>query len=309
MALVLETAQKIFKPLKVLMYGPSNSGKTLGALYLASGMVMEKRNCTVEESYKHIVVIDSEFGRGAVYSSLGSYYYIQVTAPYTTKKLTDLIIQLDVMEDIDVIVIDSMTHYWSKAGGILEQKTQKDNLGIGNSYTNWQEFTQVFNSLIDIILASPKIVIATARAKSDTVLISNDKGKMAPKTYGLKPDLREGIDFEFDITINVDKDTHSILLEKSIPGLSTIYDIITTDVGKEFYRVNATNAVVVARNAETIRDSIRTMSRQFPSLIVFVQLQLSGRKLEDLDETELLDLEKKTIAELHKVQVDKSKKQ
>lgn len=308
MALVLETAQKIFKPLKVFMYGPSNSGKTLGALYLASGMVMEKRNCTVEESYKHIVVIDSEFGRGAVYSSLGSYYYIQVTAPYTIKKLIDLIIQLDTMEDIDVIIIDSMTHYWSKSGGILEQKTQKDRLG-GNSYTNWQEFTQVFNDTIDIILASPKMIIATARAKSDTVLISNDNGKMVPKTYGLKPDLRDDIDFEFDITINVDKDTHSIILEKSIPGLNTGYDIITTDIGREFYKVNATNAVVVARNAEAIRDSIRTMSRQFPSLIVFVQLQLSGCKLEDLDEAELLELEKKTIAELRKVQVDKSKKQ
>ena len=43
-----------------------------------------------------------------------------------------------------------MTHFWSKKGGILEQKTIADSKG-GNSYTNWNVYTSKFNAMIDTI--------------------------------------------------------------------------------------------------------------------------------------------------------------
>ena len=43
--------------------------------------------------------------------------------------------------------------------------------------------------MIDAILASPKHILTTARAKTDTALVENEKGKKVPVTYGLKPEL------------------------------------------------------------------------------------------------------------------------
>ena len=50
MAIILQPAQKILKPLKILSYGPTYSGKTLSSLYLANGIVQTIRQCTEEEA-------------------------------------------------------------------------------------------------------------------------------------------------------------------------------------------------------------------------------------------------------------------
>lgn len=47
----------------------------------------------------------------------------------------------------------------------------------------------------------------------------------------MKPDLRDGFDFECDITFNIDKEDHSLLVEKGIPGMETTYSMATSALG------------------------------------------------------------------------------
>lgn len=299
--ITLTKATKILKPLKGCLYGPTASGKTYSALLIANGIVQAIRNCTQEEAWKHIVVIDTEYGRGSLYAGLGEYNYINLTAPYETEKLINIISDLNDMDEIDVIIPDSLTHFWSKKGGILEQKTLADTKG-GNSYTNWNVYTAKFNAMIDAILESPKHIIMTCRAKSDTVMVENAKGKMEPKTFGLKPDIREGFEFECDFTFNVDKETHALLVEKNIPGMEMVYEPATPELGKIIYKLQTENAVVRERTVEELATSIRNISKD-NGLITFVQLALSGRKLDDLPVEALTKLEKDLIAEVKKKQV------
>lgn len=301
MSLLLQPVVKILKPLKMLLYGPTYSGKTLSAIKLALGFIMEKRKCTEVEAYKHILLIDTEYGRGALYSKLGPYNYLKIEAPYDTEKLSEVILEANLIDDIDVIIGDSLTHFWTKEGGILDQKTQKDKQG-GNTYTNWQEFTTVFNSMLDVIMASPKIFIGTARAKSDTVLVENDKGKMKPKTFGLKPEIREGIEFEFDIVFNIDKINHTLITEKGIPGLAPTFDIATPEVGRHIYDLFTADSVLQVRTLDEIKNNIRTLSVKH-NLITFVQLKLSGRKLDELTEEELIELENSMLKEIKSNQI------
>lgn len=297
----LQPATKVLKPLKGFLYGPTASGKTYSSLLIANGIVQEIRKCAEEEAYKHIVLIDTEYGRGSLYAGTGEYNYIECPAPYDTEKLVAIIKELNDMPDIDVIIIDSLTHFWAKKGGILEQKTLADAKG-GNSYTNWNIYTSKFNEMIDTILESPKHVLITARAKSDTVMVENAKGKLEPKTYGLKPELRDGFEFECDFTFNVDKVTHSLIVEKNIPGMETMYDPATPDLGKLIHRLSTENAKEKVRTNEDIANSIRDISRS-NGLIQFVQLALSGRKLEALSLEDISKLEKDLIAEVKKKQV------
>lgn len=301
MALVLQPAVKILKPLKMLLYGPTNSGKTLSALKLALGFIMQKRGCTEAEAYKHILLIDTEYQRGALYSKLGPYNYVSITAPYDTTKLTKIILEADSIDQIDVIIGDSLTHFWVKEGGILDKKTQKDKLG-GNTYTNWLEFTAIFNNMLDVILASPKIFIGTARAVSDTVLVEDDKGKMKPKTFGLKPEIRAGIEYEFDIVFSIDKNTHTLITEKGVPGLAPMFDIATPEVGQHIYDLFVADGVLPTRTIDDIQNNIRALSVKH-NLITFVQLKLSGRKLDELTEDELIQLENEMLQEIKNKQI------
>jgi hypothetical protein len=303
MSLILQAATKVLKPLKVLSYGPTYSGKTLSSLYIAVGLVMKIRNCTEEEAYKHIVLIDTEFGRGALYNNIGLYNYLRIDPPYYTEKLVDLIEQLNQMEQVNVIIIDSLTHFWVKEGGILDQKAAKDKQG-GNSYTNWQDFTAKFNKMIDTILSSPKHILTTARAKTDTALVTGDNGKAAPKSYGLKPELRDNVEYDFDIVFNIDKQSHNLIVDKGVPGLKPVYDIATTQVGQEIFNLFNAGAVVLERNKEEIADSIRQIAKA-NAMISFVQLELRGRKLEDLEESEMKNLEKSLLENVKKAQIKK----
>jgi thymidine kinase len=300
MALVLQAATKILKPLKVLSYGPTYSGKTLSSLYLAVGLVMKIRKCSEADAYKHIVMIDTEFGRGALYNKIGLYNYLRIDPPYYTEKLVDMITQLNAMDQVDVIIIDSLTHFWVKEGGILDQKAAKDKLG-GNSYTNWQDFTAKFNRMIDTILTSQKHIFTTARAKTDTALVTGDNGKATPKSYGLKPELRDNVEYDFDIVFNIDKQSHNLIVDKGVPGLKPVYEIATVDVGQEIYSLFSADSVVPARTKLDIADSIRSIAKA-NTMIPFVQLELRGRKLEDLEESDMLSLEKALLDNVKKMQ-------
>ena len=301
MPIKLEQAVKYVKPLKVFLFGPTFSGKTLSSLLMANGVVQSVRKCKEEEAWKHIVLIDTEYGRGALYSNVGAYNYLQIQAPFTTEKLDEALKELEAMPDIDCIIIDSMTHFWSKEGGLLEQKSIVDSAG-GNSYSNWLNIGMKLNTTIELILKSSKHYFITARAKSDTVLTADSKGKMVPKTFGLKPDLRDGFDFECDVVFNVDKTDHTLLVEKGLTGMDPMYPMATPDLGKILYKFTIDNASQPIRTKEDVCKSIRTLSARNQELINFVGNKLSGRKLDQLEMDALLSLEKDVKALVHKQQ-------
>lgn len=302
MGIILQPAIKVLKPLKILSYGPTYSGKTLGSLYLAVGIVMAMRKCDEQEAFKHIVLIDTEFGRGALYNKIGLYNYIQIDPPYYTEKLVSLLSELNTMDEVDVIIADSLTHFWVKEGGILDQKAAKDKQG-GNTYTNWLDFTAKFNKMIDAILSSPKHILATARAKTDTAIVT-DSGKATPKTYGLKPELRDNVEYDFDIVFNIDKMSHSLIVDKGIPGLEPVYDLATPAIGSDIYSLFTADAILPERSMENIMSSIRTVSKN-NNMITFVQMALSGKKLDELSKEELTKLESDLLTAIKKQQIKK----
>src|SRR5688500_5846514 len=89
--------------------GPSGSGKTFTALLIASGMT----------TWDKIALIDTENGSCDLYSNLGDYSVLPISAPYTPEKYIQALKECEAA-GMEVIIIDSITHEWSGKGGCLD---------------------------------------------------------------------------------------------------------------------------------------------------------------------------------------------
>jgi archaellum biogenesis ATPase FlaH len=108
--------------IKMFHQGPSGSGKTYSSLLLAYGLCND---------WSKIAVIDSENHSSELYSHLGSYNVLQLSAPYTPEKYVQAM-EACGQAGMQVIIIDSISHEWEY---ILEAHASLP----GNSFNNWQK--------------------------------------------------------------------------------------------------------------------------------------------------------------------------
>jgi len=185
----LKRAQRKQVKIKLGIQGPSGSGKTYSSLLLAKGLVND---------WSKIAVIDTENHSAELYSQLGNYNVLTLSAPFNPERYIQAIETCE-KAGMEVIIIDSISHEWESNGGILETHSNM----TGNSFTNWHKVTPRHNAFIQKMLQSPAHIIATIRSKQDYVL-SDKNGKMVPEKVGLKGITRDGIDYEFTIVFDID---------------------------------------------------------------------------------------------------------
>lgn len=183
----LQKASRKKASIKMSLQGPSGSGKTYSSLLIAYGLCND---------WSKIAVIDSENHSSELYSHLGSYNVLQLSAPYTPEKYTQAI-EACGQAGMQVIIIDSISHEWEY---ILESHAGM----TGNSFTNWQKIGLRHKAFIQAVLNTKAHIIVTTRTKQDYVL-NERNGRMVPEKVGLKAVQREGLDYEmtlvFDLTM------------------------------------------------------------------------------------------------------------
>lgn len=202
--------------LKLKVSGPSGSGKTMGALKLAKGLVGD---------WSKIVLIDSENGSGELYSHLGEYSVLPITSPFSPEKYIEAIKMCEAA-GYECIIIDSASHEWDGKGGCLEinEKLAKTTFK-GNSWAAWSETTPRHQKFIDTMLQSPAHIIASFRSKTESVM-SDDK---KVKKMGMKDVGREGTDYEFTVSLDIDRETHLALVSKDRTNLFEGKDSFTIE--------------------------------------------------------------------------------
>lgn len=182
----------------------SGGGKTYSSILIAKGLS--------NGDLSKVAIIDTENGSADLYSHLGGYNVLTLEAPYSPERYIEAIKECEAAE-MDVIIIDSITHEWDGKGGILEISNSMS----GNSYTNWAKLTPRHQAFIDAILQSKCHVITTVRRKQDYELMDRD-GKKVPVKVGLKEVTREG--FEYELTLNLELDVkHQASASKDRTGL------------------------------------------------------------------------------------------
>ncbi|HEY8688977.1 MAG TPA: AAA family ATPase [Chitinophagaceae bacterium] len=199
----LRKASRQRAKIKLALQGPSGSGKTFSALYLAFGLCGD---------WTKIAVVDTENHSAELYSHLGTFNTVSISAPFTPEKYIEAI-QICEKSGIEVIIIDSCSHEWDGAGGILDIHGNM----AGNSFTNWSKLTPRHNAFVQIILQSSCHIIGTIRSKQDYVL-QEKNGKMVPEKVGMKGVTRDGMDYEFTLVFELDI-KHNAVASKDRTGL------------------------------------------------------------------------------------------
>jgi hypothetical protein len=193
MALQIRKATRRKAKLRLALIGPSGSGKTMSALKLAFGIGGKTG------------IIDTENGSADLYASLGDYDVITLEKPYTVGKYREAITAFE-NGGYDTIIVDSLSHAWAGAGGLLDKQGQIANRPGTNSYAAWREVTPDHNALVEALLSSRCHIIVTMRVKTEYVLETNERGKQVPRKVGLAPVQRDGVEYEFTVVMDIDID-------------------------------------------------------------------------------------------------------
>ena len=185
--------------LRLALCGPAGSGKTYSALLIASGLVQEGEK---------VALLDTEAGSGELYADLVDYDYDRLDPPFEPQRYIERIAEAE-KAGYSVLIIDSLSHAWSGTGGVLDLKDRFAKASrSGNEWSAWREVTPQHNALVDSILRSDLHVIACLRTKTAWEVTEDERGRKKPIKIGLKPEQREGVEYEFTTVLELFVDGH-----------------------------------------------------------------------------------------------------
>jgi DNA polymerase III delta prime subunit len=205
-----QKAIKTESKLLMAISGPSGAGKTYTALAFATELA---------GANGRIAVIDTEHGSASKYADLYSFDTMSMQPPYHPTRFAKGV-QAAHDAGYDVLVIDSLTHAWAGTGGALELVDEASKRFKGNSYMAWGDVTPIYRGMIDTIVSADLHVIVTMRSKTEYVLETNERGKTVPKKVGMAPISRDGVEYEFDVWMEMDIDNNGIVQKTRCPELT-----------------------------------------------------------------------------------------
>jgi hypothetical protein len=189
--------------LRLGISGPSGFGKTYSALLLAYGMTQD---------WSKIALIDTENSSASLYSDLGNFNVLDLKPPYSPSRYIQAI-EVCEKANIEVLIIDSVTHEWSGSGGCLDIQAK-----LGGRFQDWAKVTPLHQQFIDKILQSSCHVITTTRRKIDYSLDVVGNRTQVVK-HGTKEITRDGYEYELTVNFELVNDNHLCKASKDRTGL------------------------------------------------------------------------------------------
>ncbi len=187
--------------------GVTNSGKTRAALTVAEALKDTVDNPVVG-------MIDTE-KRGRLWAREFDFLVLEMNAPYSPDRYIGAMEAAE-KAGINVLIIDSGSHVYAGAGGILEiaddasKKTK-------NPYGGWGTASPLYHKFVEKIYNYPGHIILTLRSKMAYEIQTDDKGKKTPVKIGLQPIMRDQFEYEFTCFWELDQDHVAYLIKDSTP--------------------------------------------------------------------------------------------
>ncbi len=128
----------------------------------------------------------------------------------------------------DILIIDSLTHAWKELLAQVDQLSKAKYRG--NSWAAWSEGTPLQNKMVETLLRFPGQLIATMRTKTEWMINQDSNGKSNPTRVGLSPEQGKGIEYEFDMLMEISPD-HVINVIKDRTGKFQDQIVPTPDEG------------------------------------------------------------------------------
>ena len=251
---MFEKATKKQSKLRLAVFGPSGSGKTYTALRIAKGMSDK------------IALIDTERRSASKYADKFGFDVANIEKATINNYVQTISEAAGV--GYEVLIIDSLSHGWHE----LLQEVEKIAKAKyrGNTWSAWSEGTPLQRQLVNAILDFPGHVIATMRTKTEWTIETDDKGRNKPVRIGLSPEQGKGIEYEFDMLIEMTPEHFAnIIKDRTGKYQDVTIDKPGEDFGKELMDwLNSGNVdetekkqdeLLVAINATKTVDELQTI--------------------------------------------------
>jgi hypothetical protein len=179
---------------RVLLAGPSGSGKTRTGLIVAE----------VLADGGPIVVIDTEKESALTYADDFTFKHVPWLPPYDPRELADVIAEAG--EQFAVVQVDSLSHFWRKAGGTLDIADGK--------FGGWKAARPAQEDLVDAVLDCKAHVILCCRSAEAHVQEKDSNGKTQVRKLGMEPQQDSTLMYEMNVGLEIDMD-HRLTVSKS----------------------------------------------------------------------------------------------
>lgn len=196
MTFAFQKAKKSQGYLRLAVFGTAGSGKTFTSLSIATGLGGQ------------IALIDTERFTASKYA--GRFEFDILDLPKADIASYAEAISAAAAAKYNVLIIDSLSHGWYEL--LQEVERLAKTKYAGNTWSAWSEGTPKQRQFVDALLRFPGHVIATMRTKTEWVIQINEKGRNYPVRVGLAPDQGKGIEYEFDMLMELspEHDAHVI---------------------------------------------------------------------------------------------------
>lgn len=183
--------------LMAAIFGPSGSGKTFTSLAIASGMG------------ERIALIDSERGSASKYADRFRFDVLTLES----RTIDDYLpaIKAASSAGYHALILDSITHPWQELSAEIDALAQRE--FRGNTWAAWSKGSIKQRAFIDALYNSKMHIVATMRSRTEWITGSDAKGKSKPVRVGLSPEQGKGIEYEFDLLIQMDADHNATIIK------------------------------------------------------------------------------------------------
>lgn len=240
-------------PQLIAIAGPSFSGKTFGALLLASGLV---------DVGAKIGLIDTENGRGSVYADdpmirkvlPQGFYIIELHPPFHPKRYIAANKALEQF-GCELIITDSGSHAWEGEGGALDMKEEDKGWNKAKLWTKRYLMALRYSNVHQIVCL---------RAQEKTKVIGSGKDQQYI-SLGMMPVCEKTFTFDLGVLIYVEGEvegrpaTHLATPRKWPGGMNSLFNdwkpqLLTPEVGR---RIRAWNesAEIESANDRLLREA------------------------------------------------------
>jgi hypothetical protein len=205
--------------LRCALFGPSGSGKTMTALRMAKGIA--------EKMGVRYAVIDTEARSASKYADRFKF----VVNNLENKTVDGYITAMNeaYQAGYKILVIDSLSHAWRELTEEVDRITQAST--SKNSFLSWGKVSPKQKRLVEAVLNFPGHIIATMRSKTEWVVGLGRNGKNVPEKLGLAPEQGKGIEYEFDLLVELNQE-HQAVVTKDRTG--KFQDEVKDKPGEDF---------------------------------------------------------------------------
>ncbi|SDJ20676.1 AAA family ATPase [Natribacillus halophilus] len=275
----------------VAYIGASGSGKTLGMLLTAYGMMREKYpDMNDQEIWEKIGVVDTEHERATLYAdmtiqgeSIGQFLHVNLTAPFSADRYQEAINVLK-QEDAEVVIIDSLSHAWENEGGFLDLQQK-----FGGNFQAWAKVKPEIQKFVKSITANDVHILASMRTKQDYQVEESDTGKLRIRKMGLKPIQKDDLEYEFMTVFQIDQDHYAAATKDNSTMFEGQMEKITPDHGSKLYQWLEEGIDVKQMEEESRQSmihSLREKATEDEAIEKDIQ-ELEGKAEQSLDDMEM----------------------